>query len=212
MAADQRRAAVVEGAIAVFADDGMHGASMEAVAARAGVPKASCYEAFPSKEALYDAAVAEVDRRLNAALESTYRDAQALPMPDRLRARFAALLGFARREPAAFRLLVLSSLERTPATEHAHERVRTAALDRLAADVRRAAAGLGISAEHTDNLLASVLFGIATGALRAVATDPALDVDAVADLLTEFTIAGLNGISRDALARVAHANTEDTAP
>jgi AcrR family transcriptional regulator len=203
MAETERRRAVLEAAIAVLADDGFHGATMEAVAARAGVPKASCYEAFPSKEALFAAAVTSVDAELNAALAASHEQSQGSAPAARVRRRFGALFDFARRRPASFRLLMLSLFHRTEATDRAHASMREAALDRLAADIRHGAEQLGVPGDHVDRLFASVLFGLAGGALRAVAADPDLDADAVADLLTQFTLAGLSALSRETLASIA---------
>ena len=51
----QSRAAILEAAERVFAEDGLSGARTDAIAARAGVTKALLYYYFPSKDALYRA-------------------------------------------------------------------------------------------------------------------------------------------------------------
>ena len=98
---------------------------------------------------------------------------------------------------------MLSLFQRSEATDVAHRGLREAALDRLAADVRRGAAAAGLPGEHVDRLFASVLFGMAGGALRAVADDPQLDPAAVADLLTDFTMGGLAAMAPASFATVA---------
>ncbi len=63
MGHDQRtatsRAAILEAAGHVFAEQGLSGARTEAIAARAGVNKALLYYYFPSKDALYHAVLDE---------------------------------------------------------------------------------------------------------------------------------------------------------
>lgn len=61
-----RRAALIDAAHRVFGEHGFEGATMEAIAAEAGVAKGTIYLYFDSKRAIYDAALdagmAEVDR------------------------------------------------------------------------------------------------------------------------------------------------------
>ncbi len=49
---EERQTALAMAAMAVFAEQGYHGATMQAVAERAGVSKGGLYDYFPSKEAL----------------------------------------------------------------------------------------------------------------------------------------------------------------
>jgi AcrR family transcriptional regulator len=61
----ERREAFMRTAAAVFRRQGLSGATMEQVAAAAGVTKMVLYRRFPSKDALIQAIFAEVIRRLN---------------------------------------------------------------------------------------------------------------------------------------------------
>lgn len=198
MGAEERRAAVLDAAVEVFAEDGIHGAAMERIARRAGVAKASCYEVFASKDELFAAAVAEADARLGAALEAARLEASELPRRARMRRRFAAMFDFAREYPASFRLLTLSWFHRSVDVAQTHVVTRDVIVDRIAADIRRESSGTAVSDLGLDRVLASVLFGIAGGALRAVVDDPMLDPHLVVDLLTDFTIAGLEGLGAEA--------------
>jgi AcrR family transcriptional regulator len=197
MGTEDRRTAVLDAAIEVFAEDGIHGAAMDRIARRAGVAKASCYEVFTSKDELFSAAVVEADTRLGAALEAARIEASALPRRARMRRRYAAMFDFAREYPASFRLLALSWFHRTDDVAKTHAASRGLIIDRLAADIRRESSGTATSDLGLDRLLAAVLFGIAGGALRAVVDDPLLDPRLVVDLLTDFTLGGLERLGAD---------------
>jgi len=54
---EQRRAQILEAALAVFSRDGFHAARVEAIAREAGLAKGTIYLYFPTKEAILQAAV-----------------------------------------------------------------------------------------------------------------------------------------------------------
>jgi AcrR family transcriptional regulator len=67
LAPEVRRRQVLDAAVAVFSEEGFHGASMEAVAARAGVSKPLVYAHGGSKEELFAACLhREADRLLRS--------------------------------------------------------------------------------------------------------------------------------------------------
>ena len=102
MPAGERRAAILDAALLVFAERGYHAASIDEIAREAGVSKALIYEHFASKQALWasllDAQVAEIFRRLAGA-------ATAEPGEVRLRAGVDAFLGFVEERRGAWRML-----------------------------------------------------------------------------------------------------------
>lgn len=57
--AEERRRQVVAAALAIFLDKGYYGARMDDIAAAAGMSKRTIYQMFPSKEALFEALLAE---------------------------------------------------------------------------------------------------------------------------------------------------------
>jgi AcrR family transcriptional regulator len=57
MSASQRREAVIRAAVAEFAEGGLHGTSTEAIARRVGVSQPYLFRLFPSKKAIFLAAV-----------------------------------------------------------------------------------------------------------------------------------------------------------
>ena len=67
-APEVRRRQVLDAAIAVFSEEGLHGASMDAIAARAGVSKPLVYAHGGTKDALFAACLAREAERLMTAM------------------------------------------------------------------------------------------------------------------------------------------------
>jgi len=116
LAADNRllraiaRTRILDGSIAAFARKGFHAASMDDVAASAGVSKGLAYFYFKSKDELLVHALRERVAHLfeiGTALDRT------APPGDRLAAIVDALLAKVREEPDLVRLYLSLSLERS---------------------------------------------------------------------------------------------------
>ena len=67
----ESRAAILEAAVAEFADDGIAGARTDAIARAAGVNKALLYYYFKDKEALYGAVLDRVFAGFDASSRTT---------------------------------------------------------------------------------------------------------------------------------------------
>lgn len=87
-----RRAEIIEAALKVFARKGFHQARTEDVAAQAHIAKGTLYLYFPSKDAIYDAALQHAIDQL--AELSDKRVAEAKTAPDRIAAWIHARLDF----------------------------------------------------------------------------------------------------------------------
>ena len=109
LSAEQRRAAILDAALEVFAEHGFNGASIDEIAQAAGVSKALIYEHFPSKRDLHvsllERHVQEIFERLAAAA------ATSDPGDVRLRAGVNAFLEFVEIRRAAFRMLFRDAVE-----------------------------------------------------------------------------------------------------
>ncbi|HEX8648900.1 MAG TPA: TetR/AcrR family transcriptional regulator [Thermoleophilaceae bacterium] len=109
MSAEERRAAILDSALEVFARHGYHAASIDDIAGAAGVSKALIYEHFPSKRhlhaALLESHVGELFERL---AESA---ATSEPGEVRLEAGVDAFLAFVESRPDAFRMLFRDAVE-----------------------------------------------------------------------------------------------------
>jgi AcrR family transcriptional regulator len=161
--AGERREAILQAALEVFAERGYQAASIDQIARAAGVSKALIYEHFASKQALWasllETQVAEIFRRLAAGA------ATAEPGEVRLRAGVDAFLAFVEERRGAWRMLF----------REATDPEVTAFLDRVRSQVAGVVAAL-IAAEpgaRTDEasgrLAIEMLAEQLTGAVQALA-------------------------------------------
>lgn len=80
LAPEVRRRQVLDAAVAVFSEEGFHGASMDAVAARAGVSKPLVYVHGGSKDELFAACLHREAERLLHAVQSAAGDTREAPL------------------------------------------------------------------------------------------------------------------------------------
>jgi TetR/AcrR family transcriptional regulator of autoinduction and epiphytic fitness len=110
----EKQSALLEAAIAEFQKHGYEGASIDAIAAEAGISKRTLYNHFPSKEALFRSLVEEMGHRVRLFSELEYR--RAVPLRDQLQryAHASARLIQDKKTLALFRA-ILAEHVRTPA-------------------------------------------------------------------------------------------------
>jgi AcrR family transcriptional regulator len=92
--AAERREALVEAAVAAFAEHGFHGTPTTEIARAAGISQAYLFRLFPTKSELYVAAVDRCYQRLGDAMRAAAEDASAegeTPL-ERMGHAYAALL------------------------------------------------------------------------------------------------------------------------
>src|SRR5919201_4849472 len=109
LTAEERREAILDAALEVFARRGYNGSSIDEIAQAAGISKALIYEHFPSKRDLHlsllEAHVQEIFERLAEAA------ATSDPGEVRLRAGVDAFLEFVEERQDAFRMLFRDAVE-----------------------------------------------------------------------------------------------------
>jgi TetR/AcrR family transcriptional repressor of mexJK operon len=105
---DRKREAILKGGKSVFLKHGFGGASMDEVAAAAGVSKMTVYRHFGSKEDLFAGVITELCQRI---VTEEIDDIFALPMPDALRgfARKMTDIVFARDTAELHRIVIAES-------------------------------------------------------------------------------------------------------
>ena len=187
----QRRQQLLAAALEVFVHTGFHTASMDEIAAKAGVTKPVLYQHFGSKRDLYlavlDSGARDFLETMQIALEST-RDNQ-----DRVQATIAAYLDFITREDAAYRLVFESDLANAP---DVGERVRR--VDEISANMisRIIAEDTGLLPDEA-TLLAYGLMGLAQTAAQQFLTTPEhLDRQTAAKLLAALAWRGISGFPK----------------
>lgn len=110
-AGQARKAAILKAALAVFARQGLDGASVEAIAQAAGISKANLLYYHPSKEALY---VAVLEQGLAQWLAPLARFTAEEDPAEAIAALIAAKLAMSRDHPEVSRLFALEMLRGAP--------------------------------------------------------------------------------------------------
>ena len=101
--AAERRSQLLDAALALFAAEGFQAATMDAVAAEAGVTKPVLYQHFPSKRELFLELLRDVGRRLSENVGAA--NAAASSPREMVENGFAAYFDFVGEHPDQFRLL-----------------------------------------------------------------------------------------------------------
>lgn len=189
--AAERRATILEAALDVFSRRGFQGASIDAIARRAGISKALIYEHFPSKQdlraAVLEEHVSELFRRL---AESAATDE---PGEVRLRAGVDAFLAFVEERRAGWRMIFRDAADPEVARVVAglQEQVTLAVAALIAADPA-AASATDPNLDMAIEMLATLL----TGAVQSLALwwddHPDVPRDRVTEVVMDFAWVGLD--------------------
>lgn len=204
MPLEERRELVLDAAVALVGEEGPAGVSLDEVARYVGVTKPALYEIFPSKDALFEAAVGrELDRLVERLLEA-YRVPDA-PMPVRTRERVRAVFAYAADNPRRMRLLHAANRERTAGIarlqQAAHERV-VAELARIIRTELRRETGQRTSPAAAEALALAMVEMTLAAAQRAL-EDDRVSLEGMADLVAEFVVGGFASMRAETLAGVA---------
>jgi AcrR family transcriptional regulator len=175
------RSSLIDAAATVFARRGYHGASLEEVAAEAGLSKGAVYYNFESKEALFLALLDQhIDARLHMLEDLRQRPDSGASMREGAR-RVASSL----RADRDWCLLFLEFCAQA-AREPAVRRRFNARMDRVHAALETTVAALappGASTEHLAAAIDAVVDGVAVRAMLRPSVDIETTLSAALDLL-----------------------------
>ena len=193
----RKRELILDAARQVFAEEGLEGASLRAIAIRAGYTPAALYFYFESKEAIYaevlKASLASLGSAVNQAVERTRSPRQ------KLKAAAMAFFRFYAEHPRDLDLgfyLFRGGMKPAGLGRERDERLN-AALEAALHPIAEAAIGLGASPQNA-NLLMVDCFAHATGLLLLLhtgrirmfgASAPVLIEDYVSDRIARLAIA-----------------------
>ncbi|SLN09717.1 HTH-type transcriptional regulator AcrR [Roseovarius gaetbuli] len=165
---EAKRALILDAAAQIFAQDGLEGASLRAVAARAGYTPAALYFHFASKEALYAEVLMASLARLGAATTAGEAGETASA---RLNAAAMAFFTYYADHPRDLDLgfYLFRGGMKPAGLGRDHDEALNAALEDALAPISRAAIDLGVS-DHDAKLLTVDLFAHATGLLLLLHT------------------------------------------
>jgi AcrR family transcriptional regulator len=192
---EERRAAILDAALAVFSERGYHASSIDDIAREGGISKALIYEHFASKQDLYaellEQHAGELFSALAEAISEAGRSATA-----RLAVGFDAFYGFVEEHRVAWRMLF----------REATDPEAVAVLDRITAEVTAFVAGViaedpgvrrnDVDSEHGVQVIAQLL----VGALQSLATwwadHQELPRQRIVEMTMDFTWLGLQRLGQ----------------
>jgi AcrR family transcriptional regulator len=191
---EERRAAILGAALAVFAERGYHASSIDDIAREGGISKALIYEHFASKQDLYaellEQHAGELFSALAEAISEAGRSASA-----RLTVGFDAFYRFVEEHRVAWRMLF----------REATDPEAVAVLDRITAEVTGFVAGViaedpGVRRGEADSDGVQVIAQLLVGALQSLATwwsdHQELPRERIVEMTMDFAWLGLQRLSQ----------------
>ena len=133
MAPRERHERLLDSATRLFAETGYEATTVDAICAAADVAKPSAYELFPSKTALYEAAVERALVEMTGHLLEVWASPDAEHPRERTLARVEAVFRFAEERPDPFALLIDAWRRSPPGTGRTLEQAKAGMTERLAA-------------------------------------------------------------------------------
>jgi len=194
---EERRAAILDSALSVFAQRGYHASSIDDIARDGGISKALIYEHFASKQDLYAELLEQhagvLFSALSEAISEAGRSASA-----RLVVGFDAFYGFVEEHRVAWRMLF----------REATDPEAVAVLDRVTAEVTAFVAGLiaedpgtrrgddDEAREHRVQVLAQLLVGAVQSLASWWADHEELPRRRIVEMTMDFAWLGLQRLSQ----------------
>jgi AcrR family transcriptional regulator len=196
MTAEERRAGILDAALAVFSARGFHSSSIDDIAREAGISKALIYEHFESKQGLYadllECNANELFERLASALAGVGVESGAA----RLATGLDAFFSFVEERRDAWRILFRDVVD--PET--------SAVLGRMVEQVTAVVAALiaqdpGAQVRDEDNeqgirVLAQMLVGAVQSVANWWAEHPEVAREHAVEMVMDFAWVGLDRLSR----------------
>lgn len=193
LSAEDRRRQILTAARDEFLSVGPEGARISRIAERANVNQALLYRFFPSKEAMFEAAVIEpLDRMLTDLLVEVSRRVEADRAPEVIQTYFRTLLGIFTEAFELFSIVLFS--DRASGHEFYRSRI-SPFIDNLIDQVNKA------GDEWRQNQDPAITVPMSVGMCWGVVMDAhfrdvEIDLDAAAAQLTLFAAAGIFGATR----------------
>lgn len=189
---EEQRRSVLDSARAVFAQHGYHGATIEAVARGSGTPRPTVYELFGSKDDLFAAVVDDSADRVVVRLSASFTESAEFPLDEFVRHNFAAVFDLFEHDRDAVTVLLSAEQGSVDRPTTAPDTVRTRVLQEISEFTRSRWEEMGVDVGDSAEIMALIFFRMAEGLAIRQADDDSWDREAFIDLLTEFTLGGIN--------------------
>src|SRR3954452_22706569 len=195
LSAEDRRAAILDAALEVFAKRGYNGASIDEIAQAAGISKALIYEHFPSKKDLHVSLLERHTQEIFVRLSQTADTDD--PGDVRLRNGVDAFLQWVETHPEAFRLLFRDTFE--PEVAEVLNRLQAQATGAIAAlmaaePIQRAPDDRWDNAALSIEAMAQQLSGAAQSLAIWWQTHPDIERGWLVDRIMEYAWIGLERV------------------
>lgn len=197
LTAEERRAGILDAALAVFSARGYHPSSIDDIAREAGISKALIYEHFDSKQGLYadllERNAGELFERLAVAIASVEVEAGAARLATGLDAFFA----FVEERPDAWRILFRDAAD--PETAAVLDRILEQVTGLVAALIAQDPGARAIDRDDSERairLLAQMLVGSVQSVANWWADHLEIPREQIVETVMGFAWLGLEQLSR----------------
>ncbi|MBN2624377.1 MAG: TetR/AcrR family transcriptional regulator [Acidimicrobiales bacterium] len=206
---EEQRRGVLDAARAVFAQHGYHGATIEAVARRSGTPRPTVYELFGTKDDLFEAVVEDSADRVVIRLSASFTESEDFSLEQFVRHNFAAVFDLFEQDRDAVTVLLRAEQGTVDRPTTAPVQMRTRVLQEITDFTRSRWEQLGVDIGESADIMAVIFFRMAEGLAIRHADDDGWDREAFIDLLTEFTLGGINRLWTESLDVLVAAGRRD---
>jgi AcrR family transcriptional regulator len=182
---------VLAAARRVFAEDGYRGGTIERVAREAGVPRQTIYELFGGKDELFVVVVTDAAELVVDKLTTSFHAAIDLPLQPFVRHNLAAVFDLFEHDRDAVTMLMRAERSGLDHPRSVGEETRRRVIKQLTDVTRSRWESLGLDIGGAGEIMAVMFFRMVEAVAVRQATDRDWDRDALVDLLTEFTVGGL---------------------
>ena len=189
---EEQRRQVLDAARTVFAQHGFHGATIEAVARLSGTPRPTVYELFGTKDDLFVVVVDDAAERVVSRLSESFGESEEFSLEAFVRHNFAAVFDLFERDRDAVMVLLNAEQGVVDRPTSAPADMRTQVLQQVSEFTRSRWGALGLDVGASAEIMALIFFRMAESLAVRRISDPGWDREAFIDLLTQFTIGGIN--------------------
>jgi AcrR family transcriptional regulator len=196
LTAEERRAGILDAALAVFSARGYHASSIDDIAREAGISKALIYEHFDSKQGLYGDLLEQNANELFERLASSLAGVEIESGAARLAAGLDAFFAFVEERRDAWRILFrdVSDPETSAALDRIVEQVTVVVAALIAQDPGARSQDKN-EAEPAIRVLAQMLVGAVQSVANWWAEHPEVAREQALEMVMDFAWVGLERLS-----------------
>jgi AcrR family transcriptional regulator len=194
---EEQRRKVLDAARSVFAQNGFHGATIEAVARLSGTPRPTVYELFGTKDDLFVVVVDDAAERVVRRLSASFGESEEFSLEAFVRHNFAAVFDLFEHDRDAVMVLLNAEQGVIDRPTPAPAEMRRQVLQEVAEFTRSRWGLQGLDVGASAEIMALIFFRMAESLAVREISEPGWDREAFIDLLTQFTIGGINHLWQD---------------